>query len=416
MGFKERASGIKLLALDVDGVLTDGRLYYGADGEALKVFQVKDGSAIKRLMASGIKVCVITAKSGPALVARMADLSIEHYFLGVKDKLSVLKKVCEGFSIALEEACYVGDDALDLACLASEVLSVCPKDAHPPLKGICDFVTTAKGGEGVVAELEPYFLASKASLQEEDFHVVIPARWGSTRFPGKPLSMIKGRPMIEWVYERAKQSKAKSVLVATDDSRIEKACEGFGAKVYMTSSECASGTDRIGEVLQKLSFDKEAIVVNVQGDEPTIDPLYIDKVAFSLMTHKDCQMATLAAPFDDLSQVKNPHLVKVVRDKTGAGIYFSRALIPYDAKGVLHKESYLRHIGIYAYRAKHLERFVAAGPCPLERAESLEQLRALWLSMRIMVETIEGGVPVGVDTPEDLLALEQDDRALSSGV
>ncbi|MGE8354494.1 MAG: 3-deoxy-manno-octulosonate cytidylyltransferase [Pseudomonas protegens] len=241
------------------------------------------------------------------------------------------------------------------------------------------------------------------------FTVVIPARFASTRLPGKPLQLIAGKPMIQWVWEQACKSSAERVVVATDDQRIVEACQGFGAQALLTREDHNSGTDRLAEVAGKLGLAADAIVVNVQGDEPLIPPSVIDQVAANLAAHTEARMATLAEPIEDAQTLFNPNVVKVVTDLNGLALTFSRATLPWarDAFAKSHDRlpegvPYRRHIGIYAYRAGFLHDFVSWGPCWLENTESLEQLRALWHGVRIHVADALEAPPTGVDTAEDL--------------
>ncbi|ULT69036.1 3-deoxy-manno-octulosonate cytidylyltransferase [Pseudomonas sp. BC42] len=241
------------------------------------------------------------------------------------------------------------------------------------------------------------------------FTVVIPARFASTRLPGKPLQLIAGKPMIQWVWEQACKSGAERVVVATDDPRIVEACQGFGAQALLTREDHNSGTDRLAEVASQLGLAADAIVVNVQGDEPLIPPSVIDQVAANLAAHTEARMATLAEPIEDVKTLFNPNVVKVVTDLNGLALTFSRATLPWarDAFAKSHEHlpegvPYRRHIGIYAYRAGFLHDFVSWGPCWLENTESLEQLRALWHGVRIHVADALEAPPTGVDTAEDL--------------
>lgn len=251
------------------------------------------------------------------------------------------------------------------------------------------------------------------------FIVVIPARYGSTRFPGKPLQLIAGKPMIEHVWRQARQSGAARVVIATDDGRIKAACEGFGAEAVMTRADHESGTDRLAEVAVTLDLADDAIVVNVQGDEPLIPPQVIDLVASNLNANPQARMATLAEPLTDAQHLFNPNVVKVVADLNGLALTFSRAPLPW-ARDALARHPgrlpegvpYRRHIGIYGYRAGFLRDFVQWGPCWLEKTESLEQLRALWHGERIHVADAPMALPPGVDTPEDL---ERVRRLLGAG-
>ncbi|MCY1273666.1 3-deoxy-manno-octulosonate cytidylyltransferase [compost metagenome] len=241
------------------------------------------------------------------------------------------------------------------------------------------------------------------------FAVVIPARYASTRLPGKPLQDIAGKPMVQHVWEQARRSAAQRVVVATDDARIVEACAAFGAEVLLTRADHNSGTDRLAEVANQLGLASDAIVVNVQGDEPLIPPAIIDQVAANLAAHPEAGIATLAEPIGDVQALFNPNVVKVVADLDGLALTFSRAPLPWarDAFAANRDQlpadvPYRRHIGIYAYRAGFLHDFVAWGPCWLENTECLEQLRALWHGVRIHVADALEAPPAGVDTQEDL--------------
>jgi 3-deoxy-manno-octulosonate cytidylyltransferase (CMP-KDO synthetase) len=241
------------------------------------------------------------------------------------------------------------------------------------------------------------------------FTVVIPSRFASTRLPGKPLQMIAGKPMVQHVWEQACKSSAQRVVVATDDARIVEACKAFGAEVLLTRADHESGTDRLAEVATQLGLASDAIVVNVQGDEPLIPPQVIDQVAVNLAAHSEASMATLAEPITDVETLFNPNVVKVVSDINGLALTFSRATLPWARDDfALHPDQlpagvpYRRHIGIYAYRAGFLHDFVSWGPCWLENTERLEQLRALWHGVRIHVADVLEAPPAGVDTIEDL--------------
>ncbi|KTC33646.1 MAG: 3-deoxy-manno-octulosonate cytidylyltransferase [Pseudomonas sp.] len=241
------------------------------------------------------------------------------------------------------------------------------------------------------------------------FTVVIPARFASTRLPGKPLQMIAGKPMVQWVWEQASKSRAERVVVATDDQRIVDACQGFGAEALLTREDHNSGTDRLAEVAAQLGLAADAIVVNVQGDEPLIPPAVIDQVAANLAAHPEARMATLAEPIEDAETLFNPNVVKVVSDLDGLALTFSRSTLPWARDAFARNRDelpagvpYRRHIGIYAYRAGFLQDFVSWGPCWLENTESLEQLRALWHGVRIHVADALEAPPTGVDTAEDL--------------
>jgi 3-deoxy-manno-octulosonate cytidylyltransferase (CMP-KDO synthetase) len=244
--------------------------------------------------------------------------------------------------------------------------------------------------------------------------VVIPARYASTRLPGKPLADIGGKPMIQHVYERACESSASRVVIATDDSRIETACREFGAEVVMTSADHASGTDRLEEVARKLNFEPRDRVVNVQGDEPLIPHQLIDQVAGNLEAFPEAAIATLCERITDTPTLFNPNVVKVVADARGMAHYFSRAPIPWsredwssnpvstDKLPMPVNAHYYRHIGIYGYRVSLLRAFVDWSPAPTEMTESLEQLRALYNGALIHVAQACVAPAGGVDTEQDL--------------
>lgn len=241
-----------------------------------------------------------------------------------------------------------------------------------------------------------------------EFTVVIPARYASTRLPGKPLQDIAGKPMVQHVWEQACKSSAAKVVVATDNEAIVRACESFGAHVLLTREDHQSGTDRLAEVVNQLGLREDEIVVNVQGDEPLIPPAVIDQVAANL-ARSQAAIATLAEPIEQVDVLFNPNVVKVVSDASGFALTFSRAVLPWARDAFAsHPDMlpegvpYRRHIGIYAYRAGFLRDFVSWGPCWLERCEALEQLRALWHGVRIHVDDARELPPAGVDTPEDL--------------
>ena len=243
------------------------------------------------------------------------------------------------------------------------------------------------------------------------FSVVIPARYGASRLPGKPLLDICGKPMIQRVWEQAVESGADQVIVATDDTRIQAVADAFGAQVCMTSPDHPSGTDRLQEVALRQRWQDDHIVVNVQGDEPLLPPALIDQVAANLGQRPEAGIATLSEPVTGLAELRNPNAVKVVTDVHGMALYFSRATIPWPREAfateptAMPEGAWQRHIGIYAYRSGFLHRYVNWDPAPLETQEQLEQLRALFQGERIHVATACEPVPAGVDTPEDLAAV-----------
>ena len=247
-------------------------------------------------------------------------------------------------------------------------------------------------------------------MSNPSFTVIIPARLASTRLPRKPLADIGGKPMIVRVAQRALQSNANKVIVATDDQEILEACQTEGIDALLTRVDHPTGTDRLSEVARQLNLSKDAIVVNVQGDEPFIPPQLINDVADCLANHPECAIATAGLAIVDESEINNPNVVKIALAKSGQALYFSRAPIPYlrDQNTALKDPRCLRHIGIYAYRVSFLNEFSKLSPAPIEEAEALEQLRALWYGYRIQVMITPKAPPPGVDTPEDLVRAQQE--------
>ena len=233
------------------------------------------------------------------------------------------------------------------------------------------------------------------------FQVIIPARYASTRFPGKPLADLAGKPMVVHVCERAKKSGAAAVHVATDDQRIAAAVRAHGHSAIMTRADHPSGTDRLAEAARKLKLKDGAIVVNVQGDEPLIAPSLIRRVG-QVLSQKKAEVSTACHAIHDDASLASPNVVKVVLDREGYALYFSRSRIPFPREG---DPACYRHAGIYGYRVSFLKRFSRLGISPLEKAEALEQLRVLWHGYRIAVVVSETEIPPGVDTPQDLEAV-----------
>lgn len=242
-----------------------------------------------------------------------------------------------------------------------------------------------------------------------DFKVVIPARHGSTRLPGKPLQRIGGKPLVQHVYERAMESRAGEIVIATDDQSIADVGRALGASVELTRKDHLSGSDRIAEVIEARGWPADAVIVNLQGDEPCMPGALIDQVAEDLARNEGIGVATLADPITDWRLLVDPHVVKVVTDARGRALYFSRAPVPWHRDAFLRSSDslpsgvpFLRHIGLYAYRAGFLRRFVTWAPAPLELAESLEQLRVLWQGHDIHVGIATHTPGPGVDTAADL--------------
>lgn len=238
------------------------------------------------------------------------------------------------------------------------------------------------------------------------FIVIIPSRYASTRLPAKPLADINGKPMVVHVMERARESGASCVIVAVDHPEVAKAVEEAGGEICMTRLNHYSGTERLAEVIEHYGFNNDQIIVNVQGDEPMIPPLIVRQVAENLAASR-ASMATLAVPINSAEEAFNPNAVKVVIDAQGYALYFSRATIPWDRQGFATSQDIicdilLRHIGIYAYRAGFVRRYVNWQPSQLEQIELLEQLRVLWYGEKIHVAVAKVIPSVGIDTPDDL--------------
>jgi 3-deoxy-manno-octulosonate cytidylyltransferase (CMP-KDO synthetase) len=251
------------------------------------------------------------------------------------------------------------------------------------------------------------------------FSVLIPARYASSRLPGKALADLGGKPMVVRVAERARESGARRVVVATDDVRIEQALRVHGIDAVQTRADHATGTDRLAEAAARLALADDEIVVNVQGDEPLIDPRLMRRVARTLEENRDADIATACHPIADVDEAFNPNVVKVALDARRRALYFSRAPIPWARAAFADTPRTLppglpifRHYGLYAYRVSFLSRFPALAVSPLETFEALEQLRALWHGYRIVVDIAEGTAAPGVDTPEDLARVRAlfDDR------
>lgn len=245
------------------------------------------------------------------------------------------------------------------------------------------------------------------------FKVVIPARFASSRLPGKVLADVHGRPLVQWTWENACRSGAEAVVIATDSDQVRAVCEAFGAQVCMTADTHDSGTERLAEAVVQLGWSEDTIVVNVQADEPLLPPQLVEQVAAGLAADPEVPMATLCEPFESITQVLDPNMVKVVRDCRNHAITFSRAPLPWDREAGFergeaigaHLTAYRRHIGLYAYRAGFLPRYVAWPPCELERLEKLEQLRVLYHGEKILVLDALMDAGIGVDTPADLDAV-----------
>lgn len=249
---------------------------------------------------------------------------------------------------------------------------------------------------------------------KEDFHVIIPARYHSTRLPGKLLMELHGKTVLERVYRQVLKAAPASVTIATDHPSIASEAQGFGARVEMTDADHPSGTDRLAEIVCKGSFSSDEIIVNVQGDEPFIHPALIKQVAAALGKDSEAKVATLCWPIETKEQFLNPNVVKVVKNKNERALYFSRAPIPAQAQSSAMIAQAFRHIGLYAYRASFLSTYTDILISPLEKAETLEQLRVLWAGYTIRVEEAEYPPGQDINTFEDLLSARRQDVLLDA--
>lgn len=382
-----------VLVSDVDGVLTDGRLFIEPNGERLKTFDVKDGRAIVDWTDAGNEFVIATGRSSPAVERRAKELGIERVHLDVSDKRSVVESVAADLDVPLSEVAYVGDDHSDVAAIEAVGFGAAPTDAADLTRRVADYVAAAAGGRGAIEEIVTSLLTDQWTAM-----AVIPARYGSTRFPGKPLADIAGKPMIQRVYERTVQAtELDETVVATDDERIVEAVESIGGTAVMTSSDHESGTERVAAVAD--NFDHE-VVVNVQGDEPLMEPDVIDDLVRALRDHPE-RVATPITPLSVDEEFTDEHIVKVVTDADDRAVYFSRAPIP--SRGA--PDEAFKHIGAYAFRQNTLQTYVEL-ESELETAEDLEQLRLLENGYDIRTVTVAYD-PVGVDVEEDLNTVEK---------
>ena len=394
------------MILDVDGVLTDGGLYYGGQDQALRRFHIQDGQGLKALQQEGIQVAIVTSHCSESVSRRTQELGIVDVHQGVSDKLAEVTEIIGKLELQWSAVAYVGDDIVDLPVMTLVGLPIAVANAVDEVKRVSKYVTRRPGGEGAVREVCDMLLRMAAGKNRAVG--VIPARYDSSRFPGKPLASINGKPMIYHVYERARASCLDDVVVATDDSRILEACQALGCHVRLTSSSHRSGTERVAEIARESSA---GIWINIQGDEPLMAPGLIDDLISMLVEDPFVEMATARRLITEGQDVGNPNVVKVVVDDNGNALYFSRAAIPHDCIRGHHEArnaypQYYRHVGIYGYRRAVLLQLAALTPTPLELAEGLEQLRALEHGIRIkVIDTDYSGIEV--NTPEDLRRAER---------
>lgn len=383
---------IELVVSDVDGVLTDGRLNIGDDGELFKSFDVKDGYGIVDWQREG-EFAVVTSRSSSIVEHRAAELGITDVHQGVSDKCSKLETLAEERGLELASVAYIGDDVSDVAALESAGTGCCPADASREARSAADYVSSRPGGDGAVREVLDYLRGeSKTALG------VIPARYGSTRLPGKPLVDLAGKPMIQRVYERASEAEElDEVLVATDDERIREVVERVGGRAVMTASDHPTGTDRVAEVAREWGYD---LTINVQGDEPLIEPEVIDQVVAALRRHPP-RVATPISVVEDESLLDDENTVKVVTDDAGRALYFSRSRIP-SAGGV---GSTFKHIGLYGFETDLLLEYIDMDS-DIEACEDLEQLRLLENGYDIQTVEVEYDAQE-INVEDDIAVVEE---------
>jgi 3-deoxy-D-manno-octulosonate cytidylyltransferase len=355
----------QLVFSDVDGVLTDSKINIGADGEVFKSFNVKDGYAIVEWRKDpNNDFVIITSRESHAVENRASELGVSEVHQGVSNKKEKIKQISSRLGFNLDETVYIGDDLTDLQAMESVAIACCPADAAQEVKNECSYISPYNGGEGAIRDILEYLQADNQTAIG-----VIPARYGSTRLPGKPLIEIAGKPMIQHVYDRASSAKLlDDLIVATDDERILDAVQSVGGTAMMTDPDHPTGTDRVAEVAEKVNAD---FTLNIQGDEPLIDPDVIDAIVNALRNNTP-KVATPISTIENKSILNDKNTVKVVTDKQGKALYFSRSKIPSHGNiGNVYK-----HIGLYGFETNLLLDYVDMDS-KLESAEDLEQLRLL---------------------------------------
>lgn len=381
----------QLVFSDVDGVLTDAKINLGHDGESFKSFNVKDGYGIVQWRErEDHDFVIVTARKSPAVADRASELGVDEVHQGVRNKEEKIKKIASRLGFNLDNTVYIGDDLTDLQAMKTAGKACCPADAIQEVKTECQYVSQHNGGEGAVRDILDHLETASETVVG-----VIPARYGSTRLPGKPLIEIAGKPMIQHVYERASAATLlDDLIIATDDERIAEVVEETGGTTMMTDPDHSTGTGRVAEVAAKVDAD---FTVNIQGDEPLIDPNVIDAVVESLRQNSP-KVATPISPIKDESLLNDENTVKVVTDTDGKALYFSRSKIPFSGE----LGSTYKHIGLYGFETELLLDYINM-ESELESAEDLEQLRLLENGFEIQtVETdydckevnVENDIPV----------------------
>ena len=377
----------QLVFSDVDGVLTDSKINIGQNGEVFKSFDVKDGYGIVQWREqNGHDFVIVTSRESQAVANRASELGVDEVHQGVENKKQKVEEIAPRLGFDLADTVYIGDDLTDLQAMKAVGTACCPADAAQEVKNECSYVSQYNGGDGAVRDILNHLeTASQTALG------VIPARYGSTRLPGKPLVELAGKPMIQHVYERASDaSLLDDLIVATDDERIVEAVEAVGGTAMMTDVDHPTGTDRVAEVAANVGAD---FTINIQGDEPLIDPDVIDAIVTALRENAP-KVATPISPIDDDSLLDDENTVKVVTDTDGKALYFSRSKIPSGGEtGTTYK-----HIGLYGFETELLLDYIDM-ESNLESAEDLEQLRLLENGYEIQtVETDYDSKEVNVES------------------
>lgn len=377
----------RLVISDVDGVLTDSMINIGQDGESFKSFNVKDGYGIVQWREQdGHDFVIVTSRKSHAVANRASELGVEEVHQGVRNKKQKVEEIASHLGFDLTETIYIGDDLTDLEAIQTVGTACCPADAAQEVKCECSYVSQYNGGNGAVRDILSHLETTSQTVVG-----VIPARYGSTRLPGKPLIEIAGKPMIQHVYERASDATLlDDLIVATDDERIVEAVEAVGGNAMMTDTAHSTGTDRVAEVAANVGAD---FTINIQGDEPLIEPGLIDAIVEALRKNNP-KVATPISTIEDESLLNNENTVKVVTDIHGRGVYFSRSKIPSGGEtGTTYK-----HIGLYGFETELLLDYIDMESA-LESAEDLEQLRLLENGYEIQtVETDYDSKEVNVES------------------
>lgn len=391
-------SGIKMLVMDVDGIMTDGGMFFSGNGEIVKRFNALDGFGLKTLIESGIKVGIISFNVTDVIKHRTNSLGIHKVLTGVKEKGKALEEISAEFKIPLKDIVYMGDDKLDIAALELAGISVTVPNAADEVKFIADMVTEKCGGQGAVREVCDYIL--KAGRRPKTIGV-IPARYKSKRFEGKPLAVIDGLPMVVRVYRQAEKARLDNLIVATDDRRILDVCEKYNVKASISDKNFNNGTERVWEVAKNYQAD---VIVNIQGDEPLIEADVINKLINQFRINPALDMATAMVKVSGDKNIEDENIVKVVSDKNDFALYFSRKPLLYKDKS--GKSFFNRHLGVYAFGRSAIEKYCACSVSQMEMAERLEQLRALDNGLQIKVVEVVGDYS-GVNVLEDIAKVER---------